>query len=54
MEQGMSSRKYNNTTYNKKTDPNGSIYAIDFSSAIQFSKYALFGMASYPFFRTPI
>lgn len=47
---GYELAKYNNTTYNKQTDPNGMIYAIDFSSAIQFSKYALFGQASYPFF----
>ncbi|MGB3075004.1 MAG: TonB-dependent receptor, partial [Chitinophagales bacterium] len=42
--------KYNNATFNKQTDPDGNIYAVDFSSEISFSKYALFGQVSYPFF----
>lgn len=47
---GYELAKYNNSTYNKQTDPEGNIYAVDFNSEIQLSKYALFSQASYPFF----
>lgn len=42
--------KYNNSTYNKQTDPDGNIYTVDFNSEITFSKYALFGQVTHPFF----
>ncbi|HUM48267.1 MAG TPA: TonB-dependent receptor, partial [Chitinophagales bacterium] len=42
--------KYNNSTFNKQADASGNIYTVDFNSEISFSKYALFGQATYPFF----
>ncbi|MBK6483456.1 MAG: TonB-dependent receptor [Chitinophagaceae bacterium] len=42
--------KYNNSTFNEQADPEGNIYTIDFTSEIKFSKYALFGQLTYPFF----
>ncbi|MCY7410427.1 MAG: TonB-dependent receptor [Chitinophagales bacterium] len=42
--------KYNNSTYNKVSDPYGNIYTVDFTSDLNFSKYAFFGQATYPFF----
>ena len=42
--------KYNNSTFDKQSDPDGNIYNVDFTSEISFSKYALFGQVTYPFF----
>lgn len=42
--------KYNNSTFDKQSDPDGNIYTVDFTSEISFSKYALFGQVTYPFF----
>jgi hypothetical protein len=42
--------KYNNTTYQKQSDPAGNVFLVDFSSDIAFSKFAGFAQISYPFF----
>lgn len=42
--------KYNNATYQKRSDPSGNVFLIDFSSQLDFSKFAGFGQISYPFF----
>ncbi len=42
--------KYNNATYQKRSDPSGNVFLVDFSSQLDFSKFAGFGQISYPFF----
>jgi hypothetical protein len=42
--------KYNNTTYQKQSDPAGNVFLVNFSSDIAFSKFAGFAQISYPFF----
>lgn len=43
--------KYSNETYKLLTLPAGVVDTVDFTSAIQFVKYGLFGQVSKPFFR---
>ena len=47
---GYQRAHYTNDTFNNKTQINGEVTTIDFSSRLNFNKYALFGSISRKFF----